>query len=258
MMLEPAQRAGDAPRTASEQGTSPESPRPPTAPNRPPPAAPPATPADPETTRPGPPQADHTTRLPAPARDARLRAEREQWLRRRRLERQLHDGAALRISALTLQLGLFRHRVPAAEPDLHASIDGLQDELHAVLQELRDVAGKIYPPLLDEAGLGPALREVADRIETPVRVEAPDDRFGPAAEGAAYFAVSECLTAVTPGSPGIDVHVRREDGLLVLDVVGVDLRHADAMLDVVRRLGGTIDVTGEPEAGTITARIPCE
>src|SRR5919106_1723338 len=59
--------------------------------------------------------------------------------------RQLHDGAALRISALSLQLGLFRHRVPEAEPDLHASIEGLQDELHAVLQELRDVAGKIYP-----------------------------------------------------------------------------------------------------------------
>src|SRR5688572_20909599 len=120
MMLEPAQCAG-APRTHA-----------------------PRTPNDPHT-----PPSDHATRLPAPARDARLRAEREQWQRRRRLERQLHDGAALRISALSLQLGLFRHRVPEGEPDLHASIDGLQDELHAVLQELRDVAGKIYPPLLD-------------------------------------------------------------------------------------------------------------
>ncbi|GAA0920665.1 sensor histidine kinase [Pseudonocardia zijingensis] len=236
MMLEPAQCAGDAPRTHA-----------------------PRTPNDPHSPLPDhSPPPDHTTRLPAPARDARLRAEREQWQRRRRLERQLHDGAALRISALSLQLGLFRHRVPEAEPDLHASIDGLQDELHAVLQELRDVAGKIYPPLLDEAGLGPALREAADRVETPVRVVAPDDRFGPAAEGAAYFAVTECLEAATAASPGLDVVVRRDGAVLAVDVVGVELRHADAMLDAVRRLGGTIDVAGGPDAGTITARLPCE
>ena len=255
MMLEPAQCAGDAPRTAPEQGT----------PEKPSPAAPTDTapPADPPTA-----EAPHATRLPAPARDARRRAEREQWMRRRRLERQLHDGAALRISALTLQLGLFRHKVPDAEPDLHSSIESLQDELHAVLQELRDVAAKIYPPLLDEAGLGPALREVADRMETPVRVDAPADRFGPAAEGAAYFAVVDCLAAVDAAPVDaapveVQVLVRRsadEPGgsVLTVHLNGVDLRHAEAMLDQVRRLGGTIDVAGGPGPGTITARIPCE
>lgn len=236
MMLEPAHCAGDAPRNP-EQGTSPAPPHIPT---------------------PSTGQSDRTTRLPAPARDARLRAERAEWLRRRRLERQLHDGAALRISALTLQLGLFRHRVPEGEPDLHASIDGLQDELHAVLQELRDVAGKIYPPLLDEAGLGPALREVAGRMKMPVRVDAPADRFGPAAEGAAYFAVVECLETAPPDTAGLHVVVRPEERVLAVDVIGIDLRQADAMLALVRRLGGTIDVAGGPDAGTITARIPCE
>jgi signal transduction histidine kinase len=225
MMLEPAQCAGDAPRPASEQHPSPEPPRP-------------------------------TTRLPAPSREARLRAEREQWRLRRGVERQLHDGAALRISALTLQLGLLRHR--AADCDLHTCIEGVQDELHAVLQELRDVAGKIYPPLLDEAGLGPALREVGGRMDVPVRVDASDDRFGPAAEGAAYFAVVGCLEAVAPGTAGLDVVVRREDQMLAVDVVGVELRHADAMLGAVRRLDGAIDVAGGPHAGTITVRIPCE
>jgi signal transduction histidine kinase len=227
MRLEPAQRAGDAPRIASEQGTSPESPNPP------------------------------TTRLPAPTREVRLHTEREQWRVRRSLERQLHDGAALRISALALQLGLLRHRVTTVEPDLHASIDVLQDELHAVLQELRDVAGKIYPPLLDEAGLGPALRQLADRMDRPVRVDAPADRFGPAAEGAAYFAVAECLEAA-PGTSCLDVVVRREGDTLAVDVVGVDLRHANRMLGVVRKLDGAIDVGGRPAAGTITVRIPCE
>lgn len=199
-----------------------------------------------------------STRLPAPAADARRRAERDQWLRRRRLERQLHDGAALRISALVLQLGVFRHRVPEAEPDLRESIDGLQDELHAVLQELRDVASKIYPPLLDDAGLGPALCEVADRLEIPVRVLAPRDRFGPAVEGAAYFAVTECLDALDPGAPPVEVTIRRDGDVVAVVVSGVDVRHAGPMLDQVRRLGGTIDVTGGPGAGTITARIPCE
>jgi signal transduction histidine kinase len=195
--------------------------------------------------------------------EARLRAgARRQWSGRRALERQLHDGAALRISALALRLGLLRHTVPGAGPEFRTAVEDLQDELHLVLQELRDVAGLLYPPLLDEAGLGPALREVADRMETPVRIDAPDDRFGPAAEGAAYFAVAECLEAVhlapPPASSGVDVVVRREGAVLTVDVVGVELRHADGMLDVVRRLGGTIDVAGGPDAGTITARIPCE
>ena len=121
-MLEPARRAGDAPRTAPEQGISGVSPC-------------------------------LAIRLVPSAVDANRHAERADWLRRRLLERQLHDGAALRISALTLQIGLMRHKVPVAEADLDSAVDALQDELHSVLQELRDVTNKIYPPILDEAGL---------------------------------------------------------------------------------------------------------
>jgi signal transduction histidine kinase len=233
MKLEPAHRAGDAPRSAPEQGASPQS------------SAPPAPP-------------EPVTRLSAPSKEARLRTEREQWWLRRSLERQLHDGASLRISALTLQLGLLRHRAAKAECDLQDYIDGFQDELHAVLQELRDVSAKIYPPLLDEAGLGPALREVAEGLAVPVRVDAPEDRFGPAAEGAAYFAVVGCLEAVPPGSECVDIVVRREDDALAVDVVGVEAWHGDAMLGAVRPLGGAIDVAGGPRAATITMRISCE
>ena len=219
MMLEPAQRAGDAPR-ASEHATSSEA-------------------------------------------AGRFHAEREQWLLRRNLERQLHDGPALRLSALTLQLGLFWHRLTEAKPDLPASIDDLQDELHAVLQELREVAGRIYPPLLDEAGLGPALREAADQLGVAVRVKAPTDRFGPAAEGAAYFAVAGCLEAAAVESGAalpisLDVVVRREDRILAVDIVGVDLHHADAMPALVTSLGGAVDVAGGAGVGTITVRLPCE
>jgi len=201
---------------------------------------------------------DTPTRLPAPAVDACLRAEREGWLRRRLLERQLHDGASLRISALALQLGLFRHRIPATEQDLRESIGGLQDELHAVLQELREVARQIYPPLLDEAGLGPALREMAARTPSPVRVDATDDRFGAAAEGAAYFAVAECLSALDRDAPPVELLVRRDADVLAVHVRGIDVRHAAPMHDRVRRMGGTVDVTGGPTAATIIAGIPCE
>lgn len=138
------------------------------------------------------------------------------WLRMRGLERQLHDGAALRISALALRLGLFRNRFPAEDRDLHACIDGLQEELHAVLQELRDVAAQLYPPLLDQAGLAAALRELACRLDVPLRVTAPDERFGPAAEGAAYFALVRRLTELPPDRRPVEVSVRREDDDLVV------------------------------------------
>jgi signal transduction histidine kinase len=194
----------------------------------------------------------------APGGDARRPAELDRWRQRRLLERQLHDGAALRISALSLRLGLFRHRAPASAEDLRAAIGGMQDELHAVLQELRDVAARIYPPLLDEAGLGPALRELAARLGVPVRVHATGDRFGPAVEGAAYFAVAECLSALDGAGPPVELLVGRDSDALAVHVQGVDVRQAPLMLDQVRRMGGTVDVVDGPAPTTIIARIPCE
>jgi signal transduction histidine kinase len=185
-------------------------------------------------------------------------AEHDHWRRRRLLQRQLHDGAALRISALTLQFGLFRHQVPATEADLRRSVDGLQDGLHAVLQDLRDVARKIYPPLLDQAGLGPALRETAYRVAVTVRVDSPAARFGPAVEGAAYFAITECLDALDDEAPPVEVLVRPDGDMLVVTVAGVDVEHARMMDDIVRRMGGTVETTGGSGIGTIIARIPCE
>jgi Histidine kinase len=213
--------------------------------------------------------------------EARVRAvARRQWLRRRDLERQLHDGAALRISALALRLGLLRHVPCDGEQGFRRAVEDLQDELHEVLQELRDVAGRLYPPLLDEAGLGPALREVAGRSAVPVRVDAPAERFGPAVEGAAYFAVLGCLTGRPPecldgsvdgssnGAAGcghaavpdrsVEVVIRREGDALVLLVSGVDACHAASIHDGVRLLGGTVAVR-DPAVGPtpITVRIPC-
>jgi Histidine kinase len=195
------------------------------------------------------------------------RIARRQWMRRRDLERQLHDGAALRISALALRLGLLRPGMADDEQEFQDAVERLQDELHIVLQELRDVAGQLYPPLLDEAGLGPALREFAGRSAVPLRVDASGERFGAAAEGAAYFTLLGCLAAqlgdTEPGGAepgGIDVVVRRDDDNLVLLVFGVDPCHGSSMLDGVDLLGGTVDVseTASTGCGPIRVRIPCE
>ncbi|HEX2074408.1 MAG TPA: histidine kinase [Geodermatophilus sp.] len=190
--------------------------------------------------------------LPSPCR-----AEHERWRRRLRLQRQLHDGAALRISALVPQLGVVRNRLPEAVPELQSLIDGLQDQVHLVLQELREVARAIYPPLLAEAGLGPALREFADRAEVPVRVVADQERFGPAVEGAAYFAVTECLGALPADGRPVEVVARREDGVLVVVLTGVPPRLAAAVLDQVCGLGGQVSAAEGSAAPTIVARIPC-
>ena len=187
------------------------------------------------------------------------RTEQQHWQRRRDLERQLHDGAALRISAITLRLALVRRGQVADDEEFQSSVDGLQDELHEVLQELRDIARRLYPPLLDQAGLGPALEEAGARLGRSVRVVASDDRFGPAAEGAAYFTLLEALTAEpaasAPGVRPVDVAVRRDGDVLQLLVVGLDPCHAASVHDGVRHLGGTSEAD---DADTITVRIPCE
>ncbi|HEX6404560.1 MAG TPA: histidine kinase [Pseudonocardiaceae bacterium] len=195
-----------------------------------------------------------------PVTEACRRTHQDRWRRRRLLQRQLHDGAALRISALTLRLGLLEHRAAPDGQAVQDCIGELQDELHAVLEELRDVAAQIYPPLLDEAGLGPALREVVATLQAPVAVVASEERFGAAAEGAAYFAVLQCLAAQPAGAPSMKVVVRRETDTLMLSVSGVDAFHAELIDDQVRPLGGIVEViTGSlPGASTVIARIPCE
>lgn len=184
---------------------------------------------------------------------------RAQWSRRRKLERRLHDGAALRISALTLQLGLFRHRLPAGEIELDREIDVLQEELHVVLQELREVAAELYPPLLDEAGLGPALHEMSGGLDGTVTVDVPDRRFGAAAEGAAYFALLACLAGRPAGAGPVAVSARPDGADLLLRAEGADPRASVHFEEFAHPLGGSVDVSPGPRPGTatITARFPC-
>ena len=152
--------------------------------------------------------------LDPPAGDdvARLRRmAQRQWAARRDLERRLHDGAALRVSALTLRLGLLSGTCTADEAqDLRAAVEGLQDELHLVLQELRDIAGRLYPPLLDEAGLGPALREAAGRVRgAGAGSTRPTSGSARPSRGPPTSRCSACLPDGDRAAP-VEVVIRRE------------------------------------------------
>jgi hypothetical protein len=188
----------------------------------------------------------------------RRRHEGEHWSRRRDLERQLHDGPALRIAALTLRLGVFREKLQVGVADLRPDIDDLQKQLHTVQQELRAIADRIYPPLLREAGLGPALREVTSWRGGAVHVDAVADRFDPAVEGAAYFAVLDVLDALGPEGQPVQLVLRRDEHGLALDLVNVDTRLGGTILERIGGLRGSVEVAGGRAMGTIKARIPCE
>jgi histidine kinase len=187
------------------------------------------------------------------------RGELAEWHRRRLLERKLHDGAAMRASALVLRLGVLRELVPEGHEPLIDAIDDVQDELHLMLDELRDVAAQIYPPLLKEAGLVPALRELVAQLDAPVRVIAvPQEqtRFG-AAEPAVYFGLADGLAAAATGDRPIEIVLTLAESTcgreLVVSVTGVGPEFGETVLDRVRALGGTVD-SGE----TTEVRVPCE
>jgi signal transduction histidine kinase len=194
---------------------------------------------------------------------ARRRRVDEHWNRRRDLERQLHDGPARRIAALTLHLGLLGQKVRDGTGDLQHDIEDLQGQLHTVLQELRAIADQIYPPLLQEAGLGPALRELASSVQVPVRVAAVDGRFEPAVEGVAYFVVLEVLENLRPATRTVDVTVRRDADGLALELANVNTGQGVAVRDRIQWLGGAVEIVGGSlmgigVIGTIKVRIPCE
>jgi signal transduction histidine kinase len=187
------------------------------------------------------------------------RGELAEWHRRRLLERKLHDGAAMRASALVLRLGVLRELVPEGNAPLIAGIDDVQDELHAMLDELREVAAHIYPPLLEEAGLVPALRELVARLGAPVRVIAgqhAETRFG-AAEPAVYFGLADGLAAAARSGRPVEIVLRPGVSAgrpeLLVSVTGIGPEVGEALRDRVQALGGTVEC-GE----TTEVRVPCE
>lgn len=123
------------------------------------------------------------------------------WQRRRDLERRLNDEAAVRLAALSLELGLLA--VDLRDPAAANRVMRLQDDVRVVLEELRDIGSELYPPVLVSAGVGPALRAYAERRGLAVTVSAPADRYPAPVEAALYFAVVDALDPFTtePAAP---------------------------------------------------------
>jgi len=182
---------------------------------------------------------------------------------RRRIERDLHDGAQQRLISLALELRLAQQMVPAGElPALRNGIGEVVDGLTAVLDELREISRGIHPAILSEGGLGPALRTLGRRSPVPVELDVRSgSRYPPTVEVAAYYVVSEALANITKHANGshADVVVTEDDGTLRLRVSddGVGGAQPDegtgltGLRDRVEALGGSIDVISPAGHGTV-------
>jgi signal transduction histidine kinase len=187
----------------------------------------------------------------------------------RRIERDLHDGAQVRLVALSMQLGRAEARLEdAGDPHTLALVRGARDEATAAIGELRDLARGIAPPVLADRGLPAAAEALGRRSASPVEVDAAlDRRPPPVVESAAYFVIAESLANAGKHVPGVAVRVsvREDEGLLVVLVAddgpgGADpagsgltgLRHR------VEALDGRLTVDSAAGAGTVVrAELPC-
>jgi signal transduction histidine kinase len=180
---------------------------------------------------------------------------------RRRIERDLHDGAQQRLVALGLQARLARAAVPPGSGELVARLDALATEANQASDELRELAHGIHPAVLAEGGLRPALRALARRSAVPVALDVHvTGRLPEQVEIAAYFAVAEALTntAKHAHATAVTVAVAVVDAVLRIRVSDDGRGGADpgggsglvGLKDRVEALGGRFSVQTAPDAGT--------
>ena len=185
---------------------------------------------------------------------------------RRRLERDLHDGAQSRLVALALTLRSARGRVKD-DAQLAELLDSAQEELRTSLAELRELARGIHPAVLTERGLEPALQSLVARAPVPVTVEACDARLPGPVESAAYFVVSEALANVAKYAHAThaSVTVEQLNGDLTVEVVddgvgGADVARGSGLRGLEDRLAaldGSLSLDSPAGRGTrLRARIP--
>ncbi len=214
-------------------------------------------------------------RLQAESQDrlAELRASRERLVaagdaERRRLERNLHDGAQARLVSVALQLHVIKTRLRSDPAQAEELLTTAGDELSQSLEELRELARGIHPAVLNH-GLGAALDSLAARagVATTVSFESPE-RLPEPVELAAYFVACEALANVAKYARAstATVRVSRRDGMAVIEIADDGVGGADesagtglrGLADRVAALDGTLRILSPPGAGTVvTAELPC-
>ncbi|MEU7984027.1 sensor domain-containing protein [Streptosporangium canum] len=189
---------------------------------------------------------------------------------RRRLERDLHDGAQQRLVSLAMNLGMARATLTDVPDPARQAIVRAHEEAKQALKELRDLVRGLHPAVLNDQGLDAALSGIAARAPFPVRlrVDVPE-RASPTIEAIAFFVVSEALTNVSKHAraSGAEVTVRRADGRLHLVIAddgrgGARLGGGTGLRGLAQRAGsvdGTLDVDSPPGGPTtIRVELPCE
>ena len=203
-----------------------------------------------------------------------LRRSRERMLRigleeRRRLERDLHDGAQQRLVSMALNIRIARSKLNEDPLAADRLLETAGQELDSALEELRELARGIHPAVLTDRGLATALETLASRAPVPVELaELPAERLPEAVELAAYFVVAEGLTNVAKyaNATHATVGVARENGRLVVEVADDGVGGADpengtglrGLADRIAVLEGRLEIDSERGRGTtLRARIPC-
>jgi len=187
---------------------------------------------------------------------------------RRRIERDLHDGAQQRLVTTVLMLKMLRQALGDTDAQVSEFVDGALANAERGMQEMRELARGIHPRILSSGGLGPALKTLARRSPIPVTVDlqaagrVPDN-----VAATAYYVASEALTNAAKHARASEVHISLDsgDGWIVLrirddGIGGADRSRGSGLIglhDRVAALGGALVVRSEPGAGTVvTARIP--
>jgi signal transduction histidine kinase len=188
---------------------------------------------------------------------------------RRRLERDLHDGAQQRLVAIGIKLRRAQRRLrQGIDPSVEAVLATAVDELKVAVAELRELTQGIHPTILAEGGLSVALGSLADRSSLPVHVHATGERFAPDVEAAAYFVACEALTNVVKhAEAGAAIIVaQRQNGTLMIEIAddgvgGASLARGSGLQGLADRLearGGRLRVESVRGAGTrVVGEIPC-
>jgi PAS domain S-box-containing protein len=194
---------------------------------------------------------------------SRLRLVRAGDETRRRLERNLHDGAQQRLVSVALTLRLARARLGADEQGAGELLDEAARELDTGLQELREIARGLHPAILSDRGLLQALETLAARVPVPLTIDAPADRLPGHIEATIYYIVAEALTNVARHAEATEarVTIRRDDTMVRCEVSddgrgGADITGGTGILglrDRAEAAGGTLTLTSPPGKGTIVA-----
>jgi PAS domain S-box-containing protein len=186
---------------------------------------------------------------------------------RRRLERNLHDGAQQRLVSLALALQIARGKVEKNPAATATILDEASQELEQALVELRELARGLHPAILTDRGLAHAVEALAARIPLPVELEVPDARFDPTVEATAYYITAEALTNVAKHAEATvaRVTVSADGDGLRLTIVDDGCGGADSatgtgivgLQDRAAAIGGSLAVVSAPGGGTtVTALLP--